>query len=193
MSEITIIEIKAYATWQKSMDDFKVELQKAPEINELSMGLCDEHERERSNGVQQDIPGTRRFLAIKGQLTVGFMILRKDESSLKIVSIVADKKPENKKGVARALIIAAANESLRSGCGGSLTLYDASNGTGTSFYNFMGFRNVDSIKMRLDHPGIQRATPQGAHWAYQDKPMDNNPNSRRGTTRLAFVDSGRRG
>ncbi len=181
--DIEVLEVSSYAQWQECMESFKAELQRSPELNERGVMLCDEHERIRINGVQQDAPGTRRFLGKKGQATVGCMILQKNPSDLKIMSIVVDQ--QNKKGVAKSLVVAAANESLKAGCGGSLTLADVSNGSGSKFYNFMGFRKVDEIKMRLDTPGTGRAAT-GAHWAYKDTP--DKDNLMRGITELVFVE-----
>ena len=140
---ITITEPGTYDAYSAAVDGFQERMSQSGATAQENFS----NEREKGN------PKVRRFIAANDRgLMVGWMTLKTQDEDLKIEGICTDPVKANSSGAAKALVTKAVNCSFASGKGGVVTLTNSSNGTGDSFYTYMGFRYTEpgGTKMRLD-------------------------------------------
>lgn len=134
---ITIREPGNFEDYSRLVDAFQTRMQE----------LGHTAQQEMSNEREMGVAGVRRFVALNEHGTVvGWMTLKTRDADLKIEGICVAPKVS---GAAKALVAAAVNCSLAVGKGGVLTLTNISNGTGDSFYRYIGFEDIGDNKMRL--------------------------------------------
>lgn len=161
---ITIQRIHDYDTYSAHLDDFQQRME--------GLGTPQGDQRasfseERAKGD----PDAQRYVAFNGDTVVGWMILKPQDDSLKIEGICSDHGPQGR-GASKALMVQAVNESLHAGKDGVLTLTNSSQGTGDSFYAYMGFQSVDGDKMRMTPSNHGQVTdpPTYPHWQLNAHP-----------------------
>jgi hypothetical protein len=129
---LTVVATQSYGQYSAEIDKFAVAVPARAEYSE-----------ERAGGRESADPKITRCIAYLDGTIVGWMILKMREGDLRVEGICTHTDEVLKKGVGKALLTYAMNMAIRSGKG-TMTLFDASKGSGSGLYTAFGFEATDT-------------------------------------------------